>query len=126
MDDAAPTAQQGRSSTAERPVSRRDAGVAAKFTRCLLLALPHLERAIQQVEVEEFKMFAQPRARKTAPPPPKKRKTAHVIEEITFDKDARAEYLTGFHKRKQARIKHAQEIAERKARQDRIEIRKQV
>ncbi|SPQ21595.1 9a0a7437-d87a-4718-8868-a19eea745a7f [Thermothielavioides terrestris] len=57
-------------------------------------------------------MFARPRIRKTAPPPPKKRKTVHAIEEITFDKDARAEFLTGFHKRKQARIKHAQEIRE--------------
>ncbi|KAK3308566.1 nucleolar protein 12-domain-containing protein [Chaetomium strumarium] len=71
-------------------------------------------------------MFAQPRIRKAVPPPPKKRKITHAIEEITFDKDARAEYLTGFHKRKQARIKHAQEIAERKARQDRIEMRKQI
>jgi ribosomal RNA-processing protein 17 len=72
-------------------------------------------------------MFAQPRIRKSAlVPPPKKRKTAHTIEEITFDKDARAEYLTGFHKRKQARIKHAQEVAEQRARQERIEMRKQV
>ncbi|KAK4105116.1 hypothetical protein N658DRAFT_521640 [Parathielavia hyrcaniae] len=72
-------------------------------------------------------MFAQPRIRKsTLQPPPKKRKTAHTIEEITFDKDARAEYLTGFHKRKQARIKHAQEVAEEKARQERIEVRKQI
>lgn len=71
-------------------------------------------------------MFAQPRVRKTAPAPPKKRKTTHAIEEITFDKDARSEYLTGFHKRKQARIKHAQEVAEQKAREERIEVRKQV
>ncbi|KAK4039812.1 nucleolar protein 12-domain-containing protein [Parachaetomium inaequale] len=71
-------------------------------------------------------MFAQPRIRKTAPPPPKKRKTAHAIEEITFDKDARSEYLTGFHKRKQARIKHAQEVAAEKAREERIEMRKQI
>ena len=73
-----------------------------------------------------FTMFAQPRIRKTAPPPPKKRKTVHAIEEITFDKDARSEYLTGFHKRKQARIKHAQEVAAEKAREERIEMRKQV
>ncbi|KAL2262917.1 hypothetical protein VTK26DRAFT_8966 [Humicola hyalothermophila] len=71
-------------------------------------------------------MFAKPRVRKTAPPPPKKRKTEHAIEEITFDKNARAEYLTGFHKRKQARIKHAQEVAEQKARQERLEMRKQI
>ncbi|GAB1314415.1 hypothetical protein MFIFM68171_04625 [Madurella fahalii] len=71
-------------------------------------------------------MFAQPRIKKTPLPPPKKRKSTHTIDEITFDKDARAEYLTGFHKRKQARIKHAQEIAEQKARQERIEMRKQI
>jgi ribosomal RNA-processing protein 17 len=71
-------------------------------------------------------MFAKPRARKVAPAPPKKRKTVHAIEEISFDKDARAEYLTGFHKRKQARIKHAREIAEQKEREERIELRKQV
>ncbi|KAL2163073.1 hypothetical protein VTH06DRAFT_6909 [Thermothelomyces fergusii] len=71
-------------------------------------------------------MFAQPRVRKTAPPPPKKRKVSHAIEEVTFDKAARAEYLTGFRKRKQARIKHAQEIAEQKARETRIAIRKQI
>jgi ribosomal RNA-processing protein 17 len=71
-------------------------------------------------------MFAQPRIKKTAPPPPKKRKTTHKIEEISFDKDARSEYLTGFHKRKQARIKHAQEVAAEKAREERIEMRKQV
>ncbi|KAK4137696.1 hypothetical protein BT67DRAFT_396429, partial [Trichocladium antarcticum] len=71
-------------------------------------------------------MFAQPRIRKVAAPPPKKRKATHAVEEITFDKDARAEYLTGFRKRKQARIKHAKEIAEEKAREERIVMRKQI
>ena len=72
-------------------------------------------------------MFAQPRIKKSAfNPPPKKRKTVHKIEEITYDRDARTEYLTGFRKRKQARIKHAQEQAEIKAREERIELRKQV
>jgi len=70
-------------------------------------------------------MFAKPRPKKSIlPPPSKKRKTA-TIEEISFDNDARHEYLTGFHKRKQQRIKHAQEEAAKKARQERIEIRKQ-
>lgn len=50
----------------------------------------------------------------------------HKIEEITFDNDARNEYLTGFRKRKQARIKQAQEIAAKKEREARIEMRKQV
>lgn len=71
-------------------------------------------------------MFAQPRIRKVAPAPPKKRKTTHAIAEISFDKDARAEYLTGFRKRKQARIKHAQEQAEQEAREERIRLRKEV
>ncbi|KAK4193022.1 nucleolar protein 12-domain-containing protein [Podospora australis] len=71
-------------------------------------------------------MFAQPRPRKVAPPPPKKRKVQHAVEEITFDKEARAEYLTGFHKRKQARIKEAQKIAEEKERLERIATRKQI
>lgn len=71
-------------------------------------------------------MFAVPRPRKVAPPPPKKRKVHHAVEEITFDKEARAEYLTGFHKRKVARIKEAQKIAEEKERLERITLRKQV
>ncbi len=72
-------------------------------------------------------MFAVPRPKKSLlPPQGKKRKIEHKIEEITFDKDARTEYLTGFRKRKQARIKQAQEIAQQKARQERIDLRKQV
>lgn len=72
-------------------------------------------------------MFAKPRAKKPLlPPQPKKRKTTHTIEEISFDNDARHEYLTGFHKRKQQRIKAAQEEAAKKARQEKIETRKQV
>ncbi|KAK0739275.1 nucleolar protein 12-domain-containing protein [Apiosordaria backusii] len=71
-------------------------------------------------------MFVQPRVRKTAPPPPKKRKVQHTVEEVTFDRTARTEYLTGFHKRKLERKKHAQQIAEQKAREERIEARKQI
>ncbi|VBB75688.1 Putative ribosomal RNA-processing protein [Podospora comata] len=71
-------------------------------------------------------MFIQPRVRKTAPPPPKKRKVQHAVEEVTFDRTAREEYLTGFHKRKLERKKHAQQIAEQKAREERIETRKQI
>ncbi|KAK0754538.1 nucleolar protein 12-domain-containing protein [Schizothecium vesticola] len=72
-------------------------------------------------------MFARPRPKKDAlQPPPKKRKTTHAIEEITFDRDARADYLSGFHKRKVARIKEAQSIAAKKEREERIQIRKQI
>ncbi|KAK5630731.1 hypothetical protein RRF57_006446 [Xylaria bambusicola] len=70
-------------------------------------------------------MFARPRPKKLLAPPPKKRKRQHTLEEIKFDNDARAEYLTGFHKRKLQRAKHAQEQAAERARQEKIEARKQ-
>ena len=60
------------------------------------------------------------------PPPRKKRKTAFAIEEISFDPAARADYLTGFHKRKLQRIKHAREEAAKREREDRITARKLV
>lgn len=76
---------------------------------------------------DKFNMFAKPREKKgLLIPPSKKRKTTHAVEEINFDNDARSEYLTGFRKRKQARIKHAQGIAAEKARQEKIELRRQV
>ena len=61
------------------------------------------------------------------PPPLKKRRTQPTsVDEITFDTAARQEYLTGFHKRKLQRSKHAQEVAEKKARTERIEQRRKV
>ncbi|TGJ86155.1 hypothetical protein E0Z10_g2572 [Xylaria hypoxylon] len=69
-------------------------------------------------------MFARPRPKKLLAPPSKRRKRQHTIEEIKFDGDARAEYLTGFHKRKLQRAKYAQEQAAEQARQDRIDARK--
>lgn len=73
-------------------------------------------------------MFAKPRIKKSTlgPAPSKKRKAVHSIEEINFDNKARSSYLTGFHKRKVERVKQAQEIAAEKARQEKIEFRKQV
>ena len=47
-----------------------------------------------------------------------------AVEEVIFDPAARQDYLTGFHKRKLQRAKHAQEAAEKRARQERIEERK--
>jgi hypothetical protein len=58
-------------------------------------------------------------------PPSKKRKTT-ATEEISFDPSAREEYLTGFHKRKLARIKHAQEENAKKEREERIRARAEV
>jgi ribosomal RNA-processing protein 17 len=72
-------------------------------------------------------MFARPRPKKSSlPPPAKRRKTISAIEEINFDFDARADYLTGFHKRKVQRAKQAQEEAAKKAKVERIAARKQV
>lgn len=72
-------------------------------------------------------MFAKPRPKKPLlPTPSKKRKATHTIEEVTFDNSARQEYLTGFHKRKVQRQKHAQEEAAKRAREEKIEFRKQV
>ncbi|RFU73459.1 nucleolar 12 [Trichoderma arundinaceum] len=70
-------------------------------------------------------MFAKPRPKKSVLPPPS-RKRKYGVEEVSFDNDARQEYLTGFHKRKQQRIKQAQEEAAKKAREERIRTRKQL
>lgn len=68
-----------------------------------------------------------PRPKKsTLPPQPKKRKRNAAIEEISFDFDARADYLTGFHKRKVERAKRAQAENDKKAKEERILQRKQV
>ncbi|EON99519.1 putative rrna processing protein rrp17 protein [Phaeoacremonium minimum UCRPA7] len=72
-------------------------------------------------------IFSRPRVKKSVLPPlQKKRKKDHAIEEISFDNSAREEYLTGFHKRKLQRKKYAEEQAAEKARQEKIELRKQI
>jgi ribosomal RNA-processing protein 17 len=61
------------------------------------------------------------------PPPSKRRKTnSSAVEEIIFDTSARQEYLSGFHKRKLQRTKYAQELAEKKAREEKIARRRKV
>jgi ribosomal RNA-processing protein 17 len=66
-------------------------------------------------------------------PPPAKRQKVYKIglkgpqpDELSFDFDARADYLTGFQKRKQQRIKRAREKAVEEAKAQKIEDRKQV
>ncbi|KAH9910028.1 nucleolar protein 12-domain-containing protein [Xylariomycetidae sp. FL2044] len=72
-------------------------------------------------------MFARPRPKKSALPPlPRKRKNQHGVEEIKFDDTAREDYLTGFHKRKLQRTKNAQDQAAKRARQEKIDFRKQL
>ncbi|OCK84131.1 hypothetical protein K432DRAFT_414214 [Lepidopterella palustris CBS 459.81] len=58
-------------------------------------------------------------------PPTKRRKTSATTE-IVFDPAAREEYLTGFHKRKLARIKHAQDEAVKKDREERVQQRREL
>lgn len=58
--------------------------------------------------------------------PNKKRKVANQPEEINFDTDARQQFLTGFRKRRLQRVKHAQDVAEKRAREERIDYRKRV
>ncbi len=72
--------------------------------------------------------ITRPRPKKNAlvAPPRKKRKADFAIEEISFDDSARSDYLTGFHKRKLQRQKHAQDVAAEKARQEKIAFRKEV
>ena len=58
------------------------------------------------------------------PPPSKKRKLFSTIEEIAFDPSAREDYLTGFHKRKLQRIKHAKEETAKREREEKLTARK--
>ncbi|KAH0541922.1 hypothetical protein FGG08_003642 [Glutinoglossum americanum] len=57
-------------------------------------------------------------------PPTKRRKNGTV--EVVFDPSARVEYLTGFHKRKLQRIKHAREEAAKREKSERATERKRL
>jgi len=46
--------------------------------------------------------------------------------EIIFDPSARQEYLSGFHKRKEARRENARETAAKEAKEERVRDRRQV
>ena len=57
----------------------------------------------------------------------KKRKLGVTAPEtIEFDFAAREEYLTGFHKRKLARIKHAQEENAKREKEEKLRMRREV
>ena len=58
--------------------------------------------------------------------PSVKRRKVSKTEEVNFDPDARHEFLTGFRKRKQERIKHAQNAAEKRYREERRRDRAKV
>lgn len=65
------------------------------------------------------------RGQRTAPAR-KRRRVTENIEELKFDPAARQEYLTGFHKRKLQRIKHAQEQAAKTEKEEKVQARKEV
>lgn len=56
----------------------------------------------------------------------KHKKNAKPVEEVTFDKSQRLEYLTGFHKRKLERQKNAQNFLKEQARLLKIEERRKL
>lgn len=64
---------------------------------------------------------------RNAPPPNKKRKIKTITEEkIEFDPAAREEYLTGFHKRKVARRKFAEDEIAKKDKEEKLRFRREV
>ncbi|KAF1357991.1 hypothetical protein EJ07DRAFT_125438 [Lizonia empirigonia] len=64
---------------------------------------------------------------RNAPPPSKKRKIKTITEDkIEFDPAAREEYLTGFHKRKVARRKHAEEENAKKDKEEKLRFRREL
>ncbi|KAJ4411083.1 hypothetical protein N0V91_001456 [Didymella pomorum] len=64
---------------------------------------------------------------RSAPPPNKKRKIKTVHEEkIDFNPAAREEWLTGFHKRKLERRKHAENENLKKEKEEKLRFRKEL
>lgn len=64
------------------------------------------------------------------PPQNRKRKfektNAKAVDEISFDPEARQEYLSGFHKRKVQRAEHGREMAEKRMKEATVQARKEV
>lgn len=58
--------------------------------------------------------------------PSVKRRKVSKTEEVNFDPEARQEWLTGFRRRKQERIKHSQAAAEKRYKEERRHDRARV
>ncbi|KAL1932023.1 hypothetical protein VTP01DRAFT_9079 [Rhizomucor pusillus] len=56
----------------------------------------------------------------------KRKRKQQTVEFVEYNPDARRDYLTGFHKRKQARKKEAQKKKEERLRQERIKERAEI
>jgi hypothetical protein len=80
---------------------------------------PHLEHKMMNVRPRPQPSLL------SSGPPSKKRKTS-TLTEITFDPAAREEYLTGFHKRKEERKKHAQAENAKRAYEEKLKFRREV
>ena len=76
--------------------------------------------------VRDCRMLGKRRRSVLVAPSKKRTKSSSAIEEIAFDFGAREDYLSGFHKRKLQRIKHAREEASKKEREEKIMARKMV
>ena len=83
-------------------------------------------KILRQATSDSYTPSRRHRAKKMPPPTKRRRTEPTVVEEITFDPSARQEYLTGFHKRKVQRAKHAQAAAERTMREERLVGRRKV
>ena len=90
----------------------------------LLRCPPSSSNEIPNIKNNRLVMFGRSRAKAIGPPPSKKRKLFSTIEEIAFDPSAREDYLTGFHKRKLQRIKHAKEETAKRKREEKLTARK--
>lgn len=64
------------------------------------------------------------------PPNDRKRKihktNAKAVDAISFDPDARQEYLSGFHKRKVQRAEHGKDLAVKRMKEATVQARKEV
>lgn len=64
------------------------------------------------------------------PPIDRKRKihktNAKAVDAISFDPEARQEYLSGFHKRKVQRAEHGRNVAEKRMKEATVQARKEV
>lgn len=64
------------------------------------------------------------------PPTDRKRKihktNAKAVDAISFDPEARQEYLSGFHKRKVQRAEHGRNVAEKRMKEATVQARKEV
>lgn len=122
----------------ETLINRRSSDVAEHFPRFdqdygFMPDIPHQYRkkaeSTKGKEEKGLESYVVNMGFRNSGPPTKKRKigpTSNAPEEIVFDEAARQDYLSGFHKRKQQRIKHAQNVAIQREKEEKIRDRAEV